>query len=118
MTKVELRLPADARPTCTGTTKAGRRCRKLALAGSDRCATHRHREELLVDELAAIAVIAGSDDWRAHAWLLERRFPDRWARRPQRADVDERPVELEPAVADGLDELAGKRQARREVGFR
>ncbi len=34
-------------------------------------------------EIAALAAIkgAGAADWRAWAWYLERRYPDRWGRR-------------------------------------
>lgn len=49
---------------------------------------------------------AGAGDWRAHAWRLERRFPDRWGRR-QRVEVEgnqDKPVryvvEAPPKLAD------------------
>lgn len=32
-------------------------------------------------QAAAAIMVAGKKDWKAHAWLLERRHPDRWRRR-------------------------------------
>lgn len=51
-------------------------------------------------------VAAAADDWHAAAWLIERAFPARWARRASR------PVDG-PAPADDLDQLAERRAARR-----
>ena len=59
--------------------------------------------------VARIAAAAG-DNWQAAAWLLERQHPDRWARPALRGD--ERPV-APVAGPDALDELAGRRAARR-----
>jgi hypothetical protein len=60
-----------------------------------------------VDLLATVVDAAGSD-WRAAAWVLERRWPERWARAGRRPE--EPPLGPEE---DDLDELAGRRDARR-----
>ncbi len=39
------------------------------------------------DEQRSVAVVAASDDWRAHAWKLERQHPDRWGKR-EKGEVD------------------------------
>jgi hypothetical protein len=53
---------------------------------------------------------AAAENWQAAAWLLERQHPGRWGRPALR--LDDRPA-APVSGADGLDELAGKRQARR-----
>jgi hypothetical protein len=86
-------------------TRAGRRCRNRASAAG-RCYVHYEREVAVEAELETIVAYAAVDDWRAAAWLLERRWPERWTRR--------RPEQPEPAVeSDGLDDLASRRDARR-----
>lgn len=64
-------------------------------------------------EARAIAQVAraGGDDWRAAAWLLERQYPERWSRPPTRDGEEPPPLD----ERDDLDELAGRRAARREV---
>jgi hypothetical protein len=52
---------------------------------------------------------AARENWQAAAWLLERQFPERWAR-PLARTTDE----AVPALgSDGVDELASKRATRR-----
>ena len=51
---------------------------------------------------------AAGQDWKAAAWLLERRFPERWARHRRLPD--------EAPARDGLDELADRRAERRASG--
>jgi hypothetical protein len=51
--------------------------------------------------VARIAQAAGKGSWQAAAWLLERRFPERWMK------PTERPLPEAPAAAaadDNLDE--------------
>lgn len=66
---------------------------------------HAEHEGILVAQLSRAA---SKGSWRAAAWLLERRFPERWARtgeRPDVSDVDDRDDPL-----DELDELAPRRR--------
>ena len=66
----------------------------------------RRPEEVQLERLVSAAATGG--DWRAAAWLLERRWPERWAR-----------LRLEPPVvveSDELDDLARRRDARRAGG--
>jgi hypothetical protein len=96
-----------------GTVIAGRRDRRFC---SSACRTASHRErhaagagtrrlrlEELVDavepHLAEAALVAGiseaaRESWTAAAWLLERRYPSRWAARGRGADVVFEPDEL------------------------
>jgi hypothetical protein len=57
--------------------------------------------------VALIAQAASKGNWRAAAFILERRYPERWARR-------ERPVIEPPPVTDDpfreIDELAARRR--------
>ena len=68
----------------------------------------RQRKRVPVEStLVQTVTDAARDDWRAAAWLLERRFPERW-RRGYKAEA--------PPARDGLDELSDRRRARRESG--
>ena len=64
-------------------------------------------------EVRSVALIANAakTQWQAAAWLLERRYPDRWAR-PSQRDKDEGPAPA-PAARDPfaeVDELAQRRK--------
>lgn len=62
-------------------------------------------------EVRGIARIAASGRWQAAAWLLERQYPDRWGRPALRQEGERAPAPA--ARVDRLDELAGRRDARR-----
>ena len=92
---------------CHAFTAAGTQCKREAIPGTERCGLHK-RVEPNEDELVATVVGAAQVEWRAAAWILERRFPERWTRRGG---------SLEPAVEEGfdsLDELAQRRDVRRQ----
>ena len=61
-------------------------------------------------EVRAVTQIAqaAATNWQAAAWLLERQHPERWSRPAVKQDD-----RLVTVAADGLDELASKRAARR-----
>lgn len=92
---------------CGALTAKGTACHSHVVAGSRRCAAHGGRRGGPVEhELVATVAEAAQTDWRAAAWILERRFPQRWRRG---SDFDE------PAAPtlDGLDDLVARREARR-----
>lgn len=63
-------------------------------------------------EARAVAVIAAAstESWQAAAWMLERRYPDRWAR-PSQRDKDEKAPAVDPADPfNEVDELAAYRR--------
>jgi hypothetical protein len=77
-----------------------------------------HVQELLARVLAEERLVAqvaagAKTNWRASAWLLERRFPERWAamRRPE--TEPELPADPDDPFSE-VDALAAKRRARRE----
>lgn len=77
-------------------------------------------EELSLDErpekaepglLAAVLAASQRGSWQAAAWILERRWPERWARPPR---LQEEPSQAAEPVADDsfreVDELAARRR--------
>jgi hypothetical protein len=96
---------------CRAFTLRGARCRARAVTGDTRCVAHGGRRSRPVVEAELVATVLGAaeSDWRAAGWVLERRFPQRWRRGGL---VEEREPPAAPE-ADGLDELAGRREARR-----
>jgi transposase len=64
-------------------------------------------------EVRAVTQIAqaAAHNWQAAAWLLERTYPDRWARPVSREN--EQPAPTMP-VKDGVDDLAARRRERRK----
>ncbi|MFW6087077.1 MAG: hypothetical protein ACODAG_07730 [Myxococcota bacterium] len=64
-------------------------------------------EETLVEQVRAGTNAAGNPDWRASAWLLERRFPETWGQTVQvtakvdaelRAALERLRTQLDPAT--------------------
>lgn len=72
-------------------------------------AVERARAEHETILVAQLNRAAAKGSWRAAAWLLERRFPERWAPRAGRALASDDPNE-DPL--DVLDELAERRDRR------
>jgi hypothetical protein len=69
------------------------------------------REERLVLEIAAAAA---NGQWRASAWLLERRWPVRWGRPEKRTAVEvvpDGPNALDDLFAE-IDEIRARRERR------
>lgn len=67
-------------------------------------------------EVANVALVrqaAQEGNWLAAAWLLERLYPDRYARPSQRSDLQAQPL---VSASDALDDLEQRRAARRAHG--
>jgi hypothetical protein len=61
--------------------------------------------------VARVVQAAVNGQWRASAWLLERRYPERWAPKTRTTD-DVRPHERTPHPFAEVDELARRRRER------
>ena len=61
--------------------------------------------------LASLNRAAGNGSWRAAAFVLERRYPERWAARPRDAQGDGTISEIDPL--DALDEVAQRRDKKK-----
>jgi hypothetical protein len=96
-----------SKPVCRALTSAGKPCKAKPVPGTDLCRSHSHFKPLVEAELVSTVSSAAEGEWRAAAWLLERRWPERW----RRAGGLEAAVEDGP---DGLDELTARRAARRQ----
>jgi hypothetical protein len=68
--------------------------------------------------LVGIVAKAASTNWRAAAWLLSRRWPERWGsvRRPVDDEPTPAPAPSEPDPFAEIDELAERR--RRQLEYR
>ena len=92
---------------------------------SPRCrvAAHRARERearesvqaAALDEVTLVESIAaaGATNWRASAWLLERRWPERWSARPRSEPKPQSSTDANDPFRE-VDELARQRAARLE----
>lgn len=52
------------------------------------CALRTAEAEAVITNVEVITRAAQDGDWRAAAWFLEHKYPDRWARLEKRADQD------------------------------
>jgi hypothetical protein len=105
-------------------------CRQRAYDERRRAADHRGNRpapallaeleaavERATDEVRLVAIVAAAapTNWRAAAWLLSRRWPERWgARRP--VEAEPAPPASEPDEFGELDEIATRRRRQREYG--
>jgi hypothetical protein len=64
-------------------------------------------EARAIAEAARVEAIASSKSWQAHAWILERQYPERWSK------PSERNKDGEGSEGGGFfDELADRRERR------
>lgn len=66
--------------------------------------------------VGVVVAAAQRGSWQAAAWVLERRWPERWARPPQRQADDGLPKPADDDVFDEVDALAERRRRRRDYG--
>ena len=65
---------------------------------------------LTEERLLASAAHAARENWRAAAWTLERRYPERWAQRPRELEGAPPPDPDDPFRE--VDELSARRRER------
>ena len=63
-------------------------------------------DRLLEEQILKLVEQMADKDWRAAAWLLERQWPEKYEKGARKPAEDD-------SGADGVDELAKKRAARR-----
>jgi hypothetical protein len=69
--------------------------------------------------VGVVVAAAHRGSWQAASWLLERRWPDRWARPPARQPDDGLPGPADGDVFAEVDRLAEqRRRRRRDYGLR
>ncbi len=77
-------------------------------------------EKELVDIIKAAVNANGDADWRAAAWLLERRWRDEYSRKAQehrRAEAEIRKLEAEVNLAEAKAKLAGEQSKALGLGL-
>lgn len=93
---------------CTHISKGNTFRASAKAEGISEATFHRWRKEhpdfgemveqaLGVSEARLVNKIAETEDWRAAAWILERRFPDSWTKREQ--------IDMNVSRSEGLDEI-------------
>lgn len=106
-----------ARCSSASRTRASERALRIsASASSLRERVERARAEGEAHNVAIIAREARGGNWQAAAWMLERQWPERWARPSQREAYIDRladvPVRPDDDPFSELDELAAARRRR------
>lgn len=70
------------------------------------------REAMAEAEIVSVAKIKQTEDWRAQAWLLERRFADRWGKREtvelQKGEGIGKQIKWDDEVTELIAELTNK----------